>query len=113
MKKLINFRPNGQIISTSIVPDDTPEDGMIAVPIDTDVCPFKQSVADGILVDIPSVARTLPDYTDQRRQDYPPVQDQLDALWHAMDAGILPKAPGFYEPLLNVKRKYPKGDGNA
>jgi len=45
----------------------------------------------------------------QRARAYRPIQDQLDALWHAMDKGILPMVPAFYDPNAEVKNKYPKG----
>lgn len=47
-------------------------------------------------------------YKDKRRAEYPPIGDQLDAIYKAMDEGILPKAPEFYDPIKAVKDKYPK-----
>ena len=50
-----------------------------------------------------------PDYDEQRRQAYPPVQEQLDALWKG----------GVYESamrarILAIKARYPKpGSGQA
>lgn len=43
-----------------------------------------------------------------RRREYPPIGDQLDALYHAMNAGIIPVVPAFYNPIKAVKDKYPK-----
>lgn len=43
-----------------------------------------------------------------RREAYPPITEQLDALWHAMDTGVLPKVPAFYEPIRAVKERFPK-----
>ena len=48
-------------------------------------------------------------YATLRSREYPDVRDQLDALWRAMDAGLLPKVPEFYDPIATVKTKYPKG----
>ena len=45
---------------------------------------------------------------DLRRQLYPPIAEQLDMLWHAMDRGELPVAPGFYEAIKSVKDAHPK-----
>jgi hypothetical protein len=45
---------------------------------------------------------------DARRTEYPPIGDSLDALWHAMDDGVLPKIEPFYTDCKNVKLKYPK-----
>ena len=39
---------------------------------------------------------------------YPSVEDQLDALWHAMNAGLIPKAENFYQMIKEVKDKHPK-----
>jgi len=44
-----------------------------------------------------------------RARAYPSVKDQLDALWHAMDKGVLPMVADFYQPIAEVKTKYTKG----
>lgn len=44
----------------------------------------------------------------RRAAEYPPMEEQLDALWHAMDRGDLPKVPEFYEPIKAVKEKFTK-----
>ena len=49
-----------------------------------------------------------PCYSDMRRADYPPVGEQLDCLWHAMDDGILPKVEPFFSKILAVKQAHPK-----
>ena len=48
------------------------------------------------------------EYQRVRADKYPPIADQLDMLWHAMDSGILPKCEPFYDALKNVKDQYPK-----
>lgn len=50
----------------------------------------------------------VPDHAPLRRDAYPPIEDQLDALWKAMQAGLLPKVPGFYDQILAVKERFPK-----
>lgn len=50
-------------------------------------------------------------FRDRRQLEYPAITEQLDALWHAMDAGSLPRAEPFYSDLLAVKRKYPDLSG--
>ena len=35
----------------------------------------------------------------------PSIRDQLEALWRAMDEGILPKVDGFYDKISNSKNK--------
>lgn len=51
-------------------------------------------------------------YQVRRQVEYPPVAEQLDALWHGMDTGALPKVEPFYSDLLAVKRKYPDLSGD-
>ncbi len=48
------------------------------------------------------------DYRVARKKSYPSVQDQLDALWHAMNTGAVPVAEPFYSQIKAVKTKYPK-----
>ena len=43
-----------------------------------------------------------------RRDEYMPIGDQLDALWHAMDDGTLPKIEPLYTNHKTVKDKYQK-----
>lgn len=47
-------------------------------------------------------------YLLSRVTAYPPIADQLDALWHAMDRGDLPVAQEFYEMIKLVKDTHPK-----
>lgn len=49
-----------------------------------------------------------PEYIGKRKKAYP-VGDLLDALWHAMDDGTLPKVPGFYDRVKDIKDRIPKG----
>lgn len=44
----------------------------------------------------------------KRSQEYPDVTDQLDMLWHAMDAGTLPKIEPMYSQIKAVKMNNPK-----
>jgi hypothetical protein len=43
-----------------------------------------------------------------RRDEYMPIGDQLDALWHAMDDGTLPKIEPIYSTHKAVKEKHKK-----
>lgn len=54
-----------------------------------------------------SIAPDLP-YFARRRAEYPPVEDQMDALWHAMRVGTLPKIEPFYTQIATVKDAHPK-----
>ena len=48
-------------------------------------------------------AKPLPTYDEQRRQAYPPVQEQLDALWKG---GVDESA--MRSRILAIKGRYPK-----
>ena len=50
------------------------------------------------------------DYRLRRSAEYPALADQLDALWHGMDAGVLPTVEPFYSDLKAVKDRYPKDE---
>lgn len=47
-------------------------------------------------------------YVHARVSEYPAVADQLDAIWHAMDQGLLPKIEPMYSSILAIKQKHPK-----
>ena len=42
-----------------------------------------------------------------RQRAYPPIGEQLDMLYHAMDRGEIPKATAFYETIKAVKEAAP------
>ncbi|HAE31507.1 MAG TPA: hypothetical protein DCF89_10350 [Flavobacteriales bacterium] len=48
-------------------------------------------------------------YQRDRQTEYPAIGDQLDMLFHAIDAGTLDKSSDFYTTIKAVKDKYPKG----
>lgn len=47
-------------------------------------------------------------YNYERQKAYLDFGDQLDFLWHSMDAGEIPMCKDFYDSRLAVKKKYPK-----
>lgn len=47
-------------------------------------------------------------YAQARAMAYPPVEEQLGMLWHAMRAGQIPMALDFYEAIAVVKDAVPK-----
>ncbi len=51
---------------------------------------------------------TAASYRTRRARAYPPIAEQLDALWHAMDDGRLAKVAAFYDPIAAVKAANPK-----
>jgi hypothetical protein len=52
--------------------------------------------------------RHVEDYRKLRREAYPSVGEQLDALWHGMDEGKIEKVEPFYSMIKEVKTKFPK-----
>ena len=47
-------------------------------------------------------------YSEKRAVAYPPVAEQLDALWHSMDTGQIAKSEPFYSMIKEVMDEYPK-----
>jgi hypothetical protein len=47
-------------------------------------------------------------YVAERQPEYPPIGDQLDDFWHAMDNNLIPRIEPFYSQIKAVKDKYPK-----
>jgi hypothetical protein len=50
------------------------------------------------------------EYQRQRALEYPSIGNQLDMLWHAIDAGTLNKTSDFYTTLKAVKDANPKAE---
>jgi len=50
------------------------------------------------------------EYQRQRMYEYPNVKEQLDMLWHAIDAGTLNKTSDFYLAIKAVKDANPKAE---
>lgn len=48
------------------------------------------------------------EYQRVRAEQYPSIAEQLDMLWHAMDAGALPRVDSFYSAIKAVKDANPK-----
>jgi hypothetical protein len=46
-------------------------------------------------------------YLDQRKEEYPSIQDQLLAIWNSMDSGEIPQSKAFYNAIKAVNDKYP------
>ena len=50
-----------------------------------------------------------PPFFVKRMQEYPPMGDQLDMLWHMMDEEVIPgKNSEWYNTIAEIKNKYPK-----
>lgn len=48
------------------------------------------------------------DYREFRVAEYPALAEQMDALWHAMNDGLLPIIEPMYSSIKAVKDKFPK-----
>ena len=48
-------------------------------------------------------------YKALRAREYPPIKDQLDMIWHAIDEDKLDRTSDFYLRLKAVKDEFPKG----
>jgi hypothetical protein len=74
-------------------------------------CP--EGVGEGYSYDsdkfIPPPTYTLK-YDQLRKYEYPPIAEQLDALWHDMESGkIAGKGKSeWYNKISEVKKQYPK-----
>lgn len=101
----------------SIAPNATPE--VTTQPLNPSLFPDHALV--GTFDTLPDIAGKVvgpggrlvdadpePDYAKQRRFRYPKVEDQLDAIWNAMDKGVLPKIEPMYSAVKAVKDRYPK-----
>lgn len=53
--------------------------------------------------------KLLNDILGQRRAKYPPIEDQLDMLWHAMNNDETKRLEPFYSTIKLIKDQYPKG----
>lgn len=67
---------------------------------------MRKRLVNGSVVDVEPIVKDS--YISRRASAYPPISDQLDALWHAMDQGLLPKIEPMYSSIQAVKQKHPK-----
>jgi len=73
---------------------------------ETQTCPTNQEIQN-------EVDRLQGEYESneyQRLRQYPSIGDQLDMLWHAIDAGTLNKTSDFYTTIKAVKDAHPKSE---
>ena len=50
------------------------------------------------------------DYREARKNEYPDIGDQLDAIWNVLGTLALPKqARAIVDEIDRIKKKYPKG----
>jgi hypothetical protein len=77
-----------------------------ALTVEKTYMPNEWRVVNGELVPVEQEAVT--DYRTERMFAYPSINEQLDALWHAMDQGLLPRIEPMYSQVKAVKESIPK-----
>ena len=110
----IIYNALGQILRTGSCPDEAFElqAGDDEFIMEGTADPMEDAVNTRALAVIPGgrVKPTAPPdpYTRVRARMYPPVEEQLDMLWHAMDQNVLPRVEPFYSLNQAVKQAVPK-----
>jgi len=68
----------------------------------------KLVVLDGKLA-LEDIEQPTPTYLDERKANYPSIEEQLDMIWHAIDEGKpLDNTSEFYLKIKEVKNRYKK-----
>lgn len=109
MKQFIYLDSENRVIEKMAVPDNTPlleKPGLLCVEVDEDV-PLNTIYGETTYVDTPMFTDEA-DYRKKRKAAYPPISEQLDMLWKAMNENLLPRAEPFYSTIKGVKDLYPK-----
>ena len=82
------------------------KDGVLNWEGDPDFKPTDKEIADTL--ELLQAEWVASQYARNRKKSYPAIADQLDMIYHAIDAGALDKDSDFYKALKAVKDKYPK-----
>ncbi|MGN5354321.1 hypothetical protein ACQ4P5_20165 [Ralstonia sp. L16] len=68
-------------------------------------------VVDGRMEEVAAVTLSV-SYSQQRRAEYPPIGDQLDAIWKALaqlDSSVLPaESVSVLDQIVAIKARHPK-----
>jgi hypothetical protein len=72
--------------------------------IENSLIKIEQRISDQLTNNEP-VVPDIPDYYAKRRNEYPPIGDQLDALWKGADS---PEFAAVIYKIQQVKNQYPK-----
>lgn len=57
---------------------------------------------------VESIKSSYETVRQSRSSEYPSVEEQLDLLWHSMNAGFINNQNPFYEAIKTIKNKHPK-----
>jgi hypothetical protein len=117
--KLVFNSENQLVLASNIIPDSHtgPEYTIIELKDGEVFDPqYTYSLVDGKAVkgDLYPVDEELElefqrtEYQRLRAPEYPSIADQLDMIWHGIDAGTLDTSSTFYNKLKEIKDKYPK-----
>lgn len=82
------------------------KDGILNWKDDAKLEPTEKEIADTL--ELLEAEWLASEYARNRKKSYPQIVDQLDMIYHAIDAGALDKDSDFYKALKAVKDKYPK-----
>ncbi len=81
-------------------------------PEDSEWVPPSKEVVEAYLTKIQNEWDENVKYQMLRKQAYPTIESQLDALWHAMDKGVIPKIEPMYSEVAAIKDQFPKYDAS-
>ncbi len=97
--------------------DQNPETGeydydhvVWAIPDGVDWTPPSKEAVEQYLTQIQTEWDTYVKYQQLRKFAYPDIGEQMDALWHAMDEGVLPKIEPMYSDIKAVKEQFEKNN---
>lgn len=111
-KKYFVYDGGGMIIATAFL---EPEDAALQTnmtdiepPLDIGKVPWfikeegRWESRDPVVIDNTAI--------ELRTRMYPPVGEQLDMLWHAMNRGEIPKAQGWFDAIKSIKDEVPRDE---
>lgn len=114
MKHFVIHNAAGEILRAGICQDETfalqaqgPDEFVIEAQADVEVDSVDTETGEIVLGGKPPPPVDM-DYRKARESLYPPMSEQLDMLWHAMDDHHLPRVEPFYSRIKAVKDAYPK-----
>lgn len=112
---IIIFNSSGEILRSISCPEEAIplqlSEGESYIVGEADVANDAIDVASGAVIQGGRVRPAKPPvtYSQARRAAYPRIEEQLDMLWHAMDADESVRLEPFYSIIKLVKDSNPKG----